>query len=116
MDVLSTILQGTALAHLPLGFAPNPDGGGGNPIMGLLPLLMVMVIFFLLIIRPQQKRQKQHQKMLGELKRGDRVLTNGGMFATIVDVKDEFFVATIADGVKVEIARNAVAGKSEKKS
>jgi preprotein translocase subunit YajC len=53
--------------------------------------------------------------MLGELKRGDRVLTNGGIFATIQDVKDEFFVCTIAEGVKVEVARTAVSARVEAK-
>lgn len=94
-----------------------PTEGGSNPIMTFIPLILVMVIFYLLILRPQQRRHKEHQNMVAALGRGDRVLTNGGLFATIQDVKDEFFVCTIADGVKVEIARNAVSAvvKSKKK-
>lgn len=94
-----------------------PPEGGGNPIMTFIPLILVMVIFYLLILRPQQRRHKEHQAMVQALGRGDRVLTNGGLFATIQDVKDEFFVCTIAEGVKVEIARNAVSTvvKSKKK-
>lgn len=92
-----------------------PPEGGGNPIVGFIPILLVMVIFYMLILRPQQRRHKQHQAMLTDLKRGDRVLTNGGIFATIQDVKDEFFVCTIADGVKVEVARNAVSARVEAK-
>ena len=92
-----------------------PPEGGGNPIVGFIPILLVMVIFYMLILRPQQRRHKQHQEMLTDLKRGDRVLTNGGIFATIQDVKDEFFVCTIADGVKVEVARNAVSARVEAK-
>lgn len=98
-----------------LAMGAPPEGGGGNPIVGFVPILLVMVIFYMLILRPQQRRQKQHQAMLGELKRGDRVLTNGGLFATIQDVKDEFFVCVIAEGVKVEIARSAVSARVEAK-
>lgn len=105
-----------ALATIPLPFAMAPSGeGGGDPFMGLFPLFLVMIIFYLLILRPQQKRQKQHQQMLTALERGDRVLTTGGIYATIQDVKDEFLVAVIADGVKVEIAKNAVAARVERK-
>ncbi|RKZ15693.1 preprotein translocase subunit YajC [bacterium] len=85
-----------------------PPEGGGSSIMGFIPLVLVMVIFYLLILRPQQRRQKDHQSMVKALGRGDRVLTNGGLYATILDVKDEFFVCTIAEGVKVEIALSAV--------
>ena len=92
-----------------------PPDGGGNPIMGFVPLILVMVIFYLLILRPQQRRQKEHQAMLKELGRGDRVLTSGGIFATIQDVKDEMFVCTIAEGVKVEIARSAVSARVQQK-
>jgi len=113
---MTSTLSPSALADLPLAMASSSSGSGGNPIMGLLPLIMVMVIFYLLILRPQQRRQKQHQEMVKALQRGDRILTNGGLFATIVDVKDDFFVATISDGVKVEIARSAVAGKTDKKA
>lgn len=102
----------TTLNVLAMGAQPE---GGGNPIIGFIPILLVMVIFYMLILRPQQRRAKQHQGMLGELKRGDRVLTNGGLFATIQDVKDEFFVCTISEGVKVEIARNAVSTRVEAK-
>lgn len=95
----------------PLAFAPPTDGEGGNPLMGLLPLVLIMGIFYVLIIRPQQKRHKEHQNMVQALSRGDRVLTNGGMYATIQDVHDDKLVVVISDGVKVEIAKNAVANK-----
>jgi len=98
-----------------LAMAAPTDGGGGNPLVGFIPIILVMVIFYLLILRPQQRRHKEHQQMIGELGRGDRVLTNGGLYATIQDVKDEFFVCTIAEGVKVEIARSAVAARVQPK-
>ena len=89
--------------------------GGGNPIMGFVPLILVMGIFYMLILRPQQRRQKEHKTMVEALGRGDKVLTSGGLFATIQDVKDEYFVCTIADGVKVEIARSAVSARVKPK-
>lgn len=90
--------------------AGQPEGGG-NPIMGFVPLVLVMGIFYMLILRPQQRRQKQHKEMIKDLGRGDRVLTSGGLYATIQDVKEEYFVCTIAEGVKVEIALNAVSAR-----
>lgn len=97
-----------------LAMAGQPEGGG-NPIVGFIPIVLVMGIFYMLILRPQQRRHKEHQKMVTELARGDKVVTNGGLYATIQDVKDEFFVCTIAEGVKVEIARSAVSGRVQSK-
>ena len=74
-------------------------------------ILLVIMIFYFLILRPQQKRQRDHAKMLEELAKGDRIVTNGGLYATILNVKDNVLVATIAEGVKVELARNAIANK-----
>ena len=97
-----------------LAMAGQPEGGG-NPIVGFIPIILVMGIFYMLILRPQQRRAKDHKKMVTELGRGDKVLTNGGLYATIQDVKDEYFVCTIAEGVKVEIARSAVSGRVQSK-
>jgi len=108
MLTLATITTPLAPA---LAFSPPTEGGEGNPFMGLMPLILIMVIFYFLIIRPQQKRQKEHQNMVKALSRGDRVLTNGGMYATVQDVHDDKLVVVISDGVKVEIAKNAVANK-----
>jgi len=99
------------LSSLPWALAPSPEGGQSNPFMGLVPLVLVLFIFYFLIIRPQQKRQREHNKMLESLGKGDQILTSGGLYATIQDVKskENKIVAIIADGVKVEIARSAVA-------
>lgn len=100
---------------LPLGFAPPGEGGQSNPFMGFVPIILVLLIFYFLILRPQQRKQKDHAKMLEALAKGDRILTNGGLYATILNVKDNVLVATIADGVKVELSRNAVAAKVQSK-
>jgi preprotein translocase subunit YajC len=75
-------------------------GGTAGLLMQILPLILIFVVFYFLLIRPQQKRQKEHREMLGKLKRGDRVLTAGGIIATVTRVKDG------ADEVEVEIAPN----------
>jgi preprotein translocase subunit YajC len=73
------------------------------------PILLLLVIMYLLIIRPQQQRQKKLDEMLKGLKKGDRVLTSGGMFGTIVGLDEHKVVLKVADEVKIEFARSAVA-------
>ena len=68
---------------------------------------LMVVIFYMLIWRPNSQRQKAHKAMIAAVARGDKVLTNGGLFATVRDIKEDRIVCTIAEGVKVEIARNA---------
>ena len=99
-----------------LVLAASAPAEGQNPLIGFVPFLLVLVIFYVLILRPQQKRQREHKSMLESLEKGDRILTTGGLYANILNVKDNVLVATIADGVKVEISRTAVAAKVEKKS
>ena len=76
----------------------------------LLPLVGMLAIFYFLLIRPQQKRQKEMQKMIGALKKGDRVVTASGLYGSIAGLRDDVVVVEIADGVKVEMMRNAVTG------
>jgi len=93
-----------------LAGAPTP---GGSPIEGLVsfvPLLVMFVIFYLLLIRPQQKRQKEVRDMINNLKKGDRVITTGGLYGTIVGLNDSYVQLKIADQVKVKISRSAIAG------
>lgn len=83
---------------------------GIDLISSMAPILMLIVIFWLLIFRPQQKRQKAHRAMLEALHRGDTVVTNGGMVAKIVRVREDSsdLDAEIADGVKVKIVRSMI--------
>mgnify|MGYP001809796356 CR=1 FL=1 len=82
-----------------------------------LPLVLIFVVFYLLLIRPQQKRMKQHKQMLAELRRGDRVVTSGGIIGTINKVvSDTELVIEIAEGVRVRVVRGTVTevlGKTE---
>jgi len=78
-------------------------------------MAVIFAIFWFLIIRPQQKQQKKKMQMITQLKNGDKIVTNGGLFATVKDVHEDKIVAFIAEGVKVEIAKNAIGGVVQKK-
>jgi len=84
-----------------------------SQIMQFLPLVIIMVIFYVLLILPAQRRQKKTQAMLSALKTGDKVVTNGGLYGTIVGIDGEAVQLRIgigSDGIKVKVARSAVAG------
>jgi preprotein translocase subunit YajC len=84
------------------------QGGGGSSWSGFVMIALIFVIFYFLLIRPQQRKQKEHQKMVESLKKGDRVITSGGVYGTVVGVKDNIVVLKIAENVKVEFAKSAV--------
>jgi len=83
--------------------------GGGSPLAGMLPILLMFAAMYFLIIAPQRKKQKQHQKMITELTSGADVVTSGGIYGTITNVKDDRFVLRIAEGTKIEITKGSVA-------
>ncbi|MGB0408856.1 MAG: preprotein translocase subunit YajC [Opitutales bacterium] len=85
-----------------------PAGGG---LAQFLPIILLFVGMWFLIIAPQRKRQKAHDKMLSELKTGDEVVTSGGIFGTITNVKDDRLVVRIADNTKIELGKNFVSSK-----
>ncbi len=78
--------------------------------MAFAPLLIIMVIFYVLLILPAQRRQKKTTEMLGALKNGDKVITTGGMFGTIVGLENDAIQLRISDQVKVKVLRSAIAG------
>ena len=100
----------TSIWFLAMAQAPEGASGSSAALVSFLPLVLIMLVFWFLIIRPQKKQQKQRKAMLQELKKGDRIVTNGGLYATVLNVKEDRVVATIAEGVKVEIAKSAVGG------
>lgn len=79
-----------------------------NPIVSLIPILAIFLIFYFLLIRPQQKQMKTHQAMLNALKKGDRVLTSGGLYGTILAFKGSDLELKIAENVRVLVARSSV--------
>jgi preprotein translocase subunit YajC len=93
-------------------FAPaNPDGegGGGGGMSMLLMLGAIILVFYFFMIRPQQKKQKQMQNFREALKRGDKIITIGGIHGKITDVQDNTFIIEVEDGTKFRIEKAAVA-------
>ena len=92
-------------------FAQSAAGGaGGFSLQGLLPFVLIFIIFYFLLIRPQQKRVKQHKLMVESLKRGNKVLTAGGILGVVTKAVDgsETVSVEIASGVTVELARQMI--------
>lgn len=85
-------------------------GPQGNILLQLFPLIIIFGIFYVLLILPMRRRQKKHQEMLGKLTRGDRVVTSGGMFGTVVAVEGDVVTLRVAENVKLQVALSAVAG------
>src|SRR3977135_1828975 len=96
-------MKSSVATFLWMGQATGPS----RPI-ALAPLLIIMVIFYVLLILPAQRRQKKTQVMLGALKNGDKVVTSGGLFGTIVGLEGDSVQLRIADQVKVKVLRSAV--------
>ena len=84
------------------------DGGGQSGFLGLLFPVAILVLFFFLFIRPQQKRVKEHKTMVEALKKGDEVLTNGGLAGNITNISDNFVSLQVADNVVVKVQKAAV--------
>jgi preprotein translocase subunit YajC len=85
--------------------AAPAQGGPAQMIVGMLPAILLMGGFYFLFIAPQRKKQKEHEKMLAALQSGDEIITTGGIFGTITNVKDDRFVVRIADNTKVELGK-----------
>ena len=88
--------------------APAQAGGAAQMFTGMLPAILLMAGFYFLFIAPQRKKQKEHEKMLAALQSGDEIVTTGGIYGTITNVKDDRFVVRIADNTKVEIGKGFV--------
>lgn len=84
-------------------------GGQGGGIMAFLPLILLFVVFYFLLIRPQQKRAKQHKSFMENLKKGDTVVTSGGLYGKITGITDEAVTIEIAEKVRVKVLKSAVA-------
>lgn len=92
-----------------LAMAPAQQGQGGGEIYSTLIMFALIIgIFYLMIIRPQQKRAKEREALLGQIKKGDKVITAGGVHAEVVGVEDKTLLIEIADKVKVKIERSSI--------
>jgi preprotein translocase subunit YajC len=85
-------------------------GDGGQAIVQFLPIVLIFVVFYFLLIRPQQKKAKEHKTMLSALRRGDRVVTGGGIVGTVarVNANDEEIAVDIAENVRVKVLRSTI--------
>ena len=92
-----------------IAFALFAQGQAGG-LMTFVPLVLIMLIFYFLLILPAQRRQKKTTQMLQALKNGDKVITNGGIYGTIVGLEDEAVQLRIADQVKIKLSRSAIVG------
>jgi preprotein translocase subunit YajC len=90
----------------PAGGAAGAQSGGG--ISSLIMMLVIFGIFYFILIRPQQKKMKEHNKMVQELKKGDEIITAGGMYAMVENTSPDTLTVKIAEGVKVKITRASV--------
>ena len=91
-------------------YAQAGGAGGGDLLFSLLPFVLIFVVLYFLILRPQQRRVKQHQEMISSLRRGDTVVTSGGLIGRSSKIIDEREIQIeIAEGVRVRIARPMIA-------
>ena len=97
------------LSFLALAAPQTQDGAQPNQFLAFLPIILMFLLFYFMLIRPQQKRQSEHEKMLKELKKGDKIVTSGGIIGTVVGVKEKDIVVKVGEeGVKLELIRSAV--------
>ena len=89
--------------------AAAPAAGGAAAFAQFVPLILVFVIMYFLIMRPQQKKMRQHREMIGALKKGDNVITQGGILGKVVAVRDEEVEVEIAQGVRIRVVRATIA-------
>ena len=93
-----------------LGGGTGGAGGQGGAFGAFVPLILMFAIFYFLLIRPQQKKSKQHKALLSSLKKGDKIVSSGGLHGVITGVTDDVITMEIAPKVRVKISRNSVAG------
>ncbi len=99
-----------------IAYAAEPATAQASPIVSFIPLILLVVIFYFLLIRPQQKRQKEHAKMVQDLKKGDRVITTGGIIGRIAGLQDDYVVLKTDESEhKMEVLKSAISGLRESK-
>jgi preprotein translocase subunit YajC len=87
----------------------GPAGGAeANPYMSFLPMILIIVVFYFFMIRPQMKRQKELNAFRNSLAKGDKVVTTGGIYGKIVDIKDNTILLQVDDNVKIKVDKSAV--------
>jgi preprotein translocase subunit YajC len=89
-----------------LAYAQTAPGAGGlGSLVSFAPLILVFIIFYILLIRPQQRKAKEHQKLLGQLKKNDEVMTSGGIYGRVVALTDAVVTLEVAPNVRIRVNR-----------
>src|SRR5881397_4146005 len=89
-----------------IAFAQAAPGlGGPNSMMILLPFILIFVIMYFMVIRPQQKKSKEHQELLNKLKKNDEVMTSGGIYGKVIDLKETVVTLEVAPNVRIRVHR-----------
>ena len=99
-----------------IAYAMGTGGEGaaqGGGFGAFVPLILMFVIFYFLLIRPQQKKQKQQREMISSLKKGDRIITSGGIYGRITGITDTVVTLEISEKVRVKVARGNVSGLTQ---
>lgn len=92
-----------------MAFAADGQVGGAGGLFGaMVPLILIFVIFYFLLILPQRRRQREHEQMIKNLKKGDKIITNGGIYGTITRVKKNYVEVEVANQVILKIQRSAI--------
>ena len=89
-------------------------GGEGGGFGAFVPLILMFAIFYFLLIRPQQKKAKQHREVLGALKKGDKVISSGGLHGLVTGLTDDVVTMEIAPKVRVKVSRSSISGVTNK--
>jgi preprotein translocase subunit YajC len=98
----------TSLAYVLLMGQPAGASGQTNPLMTFLPLILVFVVFYFFMIRPQMKKQKEMTNYRSALKKGDKVITTGGIYGRIYEVKDNFIMMDVGGDVRLKVDKSAL--------
>lgn len=93
-----------------VAYAAAPAAGGAGGFASFLPLILIFVVFYFLLIRPQQKQAKQHKSFLNDLKKGNKVITKGGIYGEIIGLSDNVLTIEIAENIKIKVDRGSIAG------
>jgi len=104
------------LAYAMGGGTGGAGGQGGGLLGAFLPLILMFAIFYFLLIRPQQKKAKQHKLLLADLKKGDRVVSSGGLHGVVTGLTDDVVTMEVAPKVRVKVSRGSIAGITGKGS
>lgn len=86
-----------------------PGVGGPGPMMTIFPFILIFAIMYFMVIRPQQKKSKDHQEMLNKLKKNDEVMTSGGIYGKVVDLKENVVTLEVAQNVRIRVNRAQIA-------